>query len=68
MDCIITSAALLRVDVAVAMVKLVIGKSEGMDIGKINYSLRPIILFANIDVPRYILVIDISVFAKSNMG
>jgi hypothetical protein len=32
------------------------------------YSLRPIILFANIDVSRHILVIDISVLAKSNMG
>jgi hypothetical protein len=34
----------------------------------IYYSLRPIILFANIDVSRHILVIDISVLAKSNMG
>jgi hypothetical protein len=33
----------------------------------IQYSLRPIILFANIDVSRHILVIDTSVFAKSNM-
>jgi hypothetical protein len=32
------------------------------------YSLRPIILFANTDVSRHILVIDTSVFAKSNMG
>jgi hypothetical protein len=32
------------------------------------YSLRPIILFANIDVSRHILVIDTSVFVKSNMG
>jgi hypothetical protein len=34
----------------------------------IYYSLRSILLFANIDVSRYILVIDISVFRKSNMG
>jgi hypothetical protein len=33
-----------------------------------NYSLRPIILFANTDVSRHILVVDTSVFAKSNMG
>jgi hypothetical protein len=33
-----------------------------------NYSLRPIILFANIDVFRHIFVIDTSVFVKSNMG
>jgi hypothetical protein len=33
-----------------------------------SYSLRPILLFANIDVSRYILVVDISVFAKSIMG
>jgi hypothetical protein len=32
-----------------------------------NYSLRPIILFANIDVSRHLLVIDTSVLAKSNM-
>jgi hypothetical protein len=32
------------------------------------YSLRPIILFANTDVSRHILVIDTSVLAKSNMG
>jgi hypothetical protein len=32
------------------------------------YSLRPIILFANMDVSRHILVIDTSVFKKSNMG
>jgi hypothetical protein len=32
------------------------------------YSLRPIILFTNIDVSKYILIIDISVLAKSNMG
>jgi hypothetical protein len=32
------------------------------------YSLRPIILFANVDVSRYILVVDTSVLAKSNMG
>jgi hypothetical protein len=32
-----------------------------------SYPLRPIILFANIDVSRYILVIDIFVLAKSNM-
>jgi hypothetical protein len=32
------------------------------------YFLRPIILFANIDVSRHILVIDTSIFAKSNMG
>jgi hypothetical protein len=31
------------------------------------YSLRPIILFTSIDVSRHILVIDTSVFAKSNM-
>jgi hypothetical protein len=35
---------------------------------KFKYSLRSIILFANIDVSRHILVIDTSVFAKSNMG
>jgi hypothetical protein len=32
------------------------------------YSLRPIILFTNIDVSKHILVVDTSVFAKSNMG
>jgi hypothetical protein len=32
------------------------------------YSLRPIIVFANIDVSRHILVVDTSVLAKSNMG
>jgi hypothetical protein len=32
------------------------------------YSLRPIILFINIDVSRHILVVDISVLAKSNMN
>jgi hypothetical protein len=32
------------------------------------YSLRSIILFASIDVFRYILVVDTSVLAKSNMG
>jgi hypothetical protein len=32
------------------------------------YSFRPVILFANIDVSRYILVINIYVLAKSNMG
>jgi hypothetical protein len=31
------------------------------------YSLRPIILFANIDVSRHILVVDTSVLGKSNM-
>jgi hypothetical protein len=34
----------------------------------IKYSLRPIILFANIDVSKHILVIYVFVFAKSNMG
>jgi general stress protein CsbA len=33
-----------------------------------SYSLRSIILFANVDVSRYILIIDTSVLAKSNMG
>jgi hypothetical protein len=33
----------------------------------IFYSLRLIILFANVDVFRRILVVDISVLAKSNM-
>jgi hypothetical protein len=33
-----------------------------------SYSLRPILLFVNTDVSRYILVIDTSVLAKSNMG
>jgi hypothetical protein len=31
------------------------------------YSLRPIILFVNVDVSRHILVVDTSVLAKSNM-
>jgi hypothetical protein len=35
---------------------------------EIYYSLRPIFLFANIDVSRHILVVDTSVLAKSNMG
>jgi hypothetical protein len=35
---------------------------------KHRYSLRPIILFANIDVSRHILVVDTFVFAKSNIG
>jgi hypothetical protein len=29
---------------------------------------RPIILFVNIDISRHILVVDTSIFAKSNMG
>jgi hypothetical protein len=33
-----------------------------------SYSLRSIILFANIDVSRHILMIDTSVLAKSNMN
>jgi hypothetical protein len=33
-----------------------------------HYSLRPILLFSNIDVSRHILVVDTSVFVKSNMG
>jgi hypothetical protein len=32
------------------------------------YSLRPIILFANIDVSRHILMVDTSVLEKSNMS
>jgi hypothetical protein len=32
------------------------------------YSLRPILLFANIDVFRHILVLNTSVLAKSNMN
>jgi hypothetical protein len=32
------------------------------------YSLRPIILFANIDVSRHNLVVDTTALAKSNMG
>jgi hypothetical protein len=32
------------------------------------YSFQSILLFVNIDVSRHILVIDISVLAKSNMG
>jgi hypothetical protein len=35
---------------------------------KFKYSLRPIILFASIDVSRHILVVDTSILAKSNMG
>jgi hypothetical protein len=35
---------------------------------RIQYSLRPILLFANIDVSRYILMINISVLAKNNIG
>jgi hypothetical protein len=34
---------------------------------KFQYSLRSIILFANVDVPRHILVVDTSILAKSNM-
>jgi hypothetical protein len=33
-----------------------------------TYSLRLIILFINIDVSRYNLVVDISVLVKSNIG
>jgi hypothetical protein len=36
-------------------------------VDQFNYSLRPIILFANIDVSRHILVIDTFVLAKNNM-
>jgi hypothetical protein len=36
--------------------------------GQSCISLRPIILFANIDVSRHTLVVDTSVLAKSNMG
>jgi hypothetical protein len=39
-----------------------------MDIDIFCYSLRPILLFANIDVSRHILVIDTSILEKSNMG
>jgi hypothetical protein len=35
---------------------------------KIQYSLRSIILFTNIDISRYILVIDTSVLEKNNMN
>jgi hypothetical protein len=35
---------------------------------KIFYSLRLILLFSNIDVSRHILVIDIFILTKSNMG
>jgi hypothetical protein len=41
-------------------------RNEYKNIGN-KYCLRPIILFANIDVSRHILVIDTSVLAKSNM-
>jgi hypothetical protein len=34
----------------------------------IKYSLQPILLFANIDVSRHMLVVGTSVLAKSNMG
>jgi hypothetical protein len=34
---------------------------------EIKYSIRPIILFANVDISRHILVIDTSVLAKSNI-
>jgi hypothetical protein len=34
---------------------------------KTTYSLRSIILFANVDVFRHFLVIDTFVFVKSNM-
>jgi hypothetical protein len=34
----------------------------------ICYSLRFILLFTNMNVPRYILVVDTFVLAKSNMG
>jgi hypothetical protein len=37
------------------------------DNGPTLYSLRPILLVVNIDVPRHILVVDISVLVKSNM-
>jgi hypothetical protein len=33
-----------------------------------NYSLRPVLLFANMDVSRHILVVDTSILVKSNMG
>jgi hypothetical protein len=35
---------------------------------RVHYSLRPIILFFNMDVSRHILVVDTFVLAKSNMG
>jgi hypothetical protein len=35
---------------------------------QIKYSLRSILLFVNTDISRHILVVDISVSAKSNMG
>jgi hypothetical protein len=34
----------------------------------LTHSLRPIILFTNTNVSMYILVIDTSVFMKSNVG
>jgi hypothetical protein len=35
---------------------------------KFYYSLRLIVLFANMNVSRHILVLDTSILAKSNMG
>jgi hypothetical protein len=43
-------------------------KLEGYVENKIQYSLRPIILFANIDVSRHSLVVDTSILVKSNMS
>jgi hypothetical protein len=34
---------------------------------KLCYSLRPILLFANTDVYRHILVVDTSILAKNDM-
>jgi hypothetical protein len=40
---------------------------KGLSWLQFTYSLRFIILFTNIDVSRYILVIDTSILAKSNV-
>jgi hypothetical protein len=42
-------------------------KNVGITVHKFKCSLRPILLFANIDISRYILELDTSVFVKSNM-
>jgi hypothetical protein len=39
-----------------------------LDVDIFSYSLRPILLFASMDVSRHILELDTSILMKSNMG
>jgi hypothetical protein len=45
-----------------------IGHTETCMVGAKSYSLRPIILFANMNVSRHILVVDTYVLVNNNIG